>query len=569
MASCASILINTGGGLGIFLLGMSQLSEGLQAVAGHRMRRIVAAITNNRFIGIITGAVVTGIVQSSSVVTVMIVGLVTAGLMTLRQAVNVIVGSNIGSTATAWIVALLPTKLSDHSMFIVAFSALFYLFSKREKIRFVALAFLGIGLVFFGLELMNQGLKPLRTESEFLVWFRMFHADSIAGVLKCILVGTVLTGIIQSSAAAAAISLSLAYNGVISFETAAALVFGMNIGTTVTAWLAALGASTEARRAALAHTLFNCIGVILVAPLFLPVVVPLFHRLYPAMTTPTVTPEGTVYPHITAPIAMIHTGFNVVNTCLFLPFLGSFTALVRRLVPGGNVEEVPRLTMLKTQMMAPILAVEQAHQEVDQMATRAHQMLADFRQVLSGARKEDIERAIVEAEDRLDKVQHEVSNFLGKVMAAHLPTEVAYRARMLLRVADEYESVSDEVRALLGMMQRMRKNGMALSEEGRADLLSLHDLCERFALTITEAFRKGKSYAPDVLAHMRADSMEISQRIRDIRSAQLQRLTDHDPNVNPIKVVLLMDLLNVYRRLKEDFLNIGEAMIDERGDTPS
>ncbi len=566
MASTFSILTNTAGGLGIFLLGMSQLSEGLQVVAGKRLKQIVAAVTSNRIVGIITGAFVTGIVQSSSVVTVMIVGLVTAGLMTLRQAVNVIVGSNIGSTATAWLVALLPTKLSDHSMFIVAFAALFYLFSKREKVRFIALAFLGFGLVFLGLELMNQGLKPLRSDEDFLIWFRMFHADNICGVLKCVLVGTILTGIIQSSAATAAISLSLAYNGVISFETAGALVFGMNIGTTITAWLAALGATTEARRAALAHTLFNCIGVVIAVPLFLPAIVPFFHFLYPGMNAPAATAEGTIYPHITAPIATLHTAFNVVNTLLFLPFLGSYTALVRRLVPGGEVAELPRLTMLDTRMMSPILAVEQARQEVEQMAKTALRMMADFRLILEGGRREEVERGIRESEDSLDRVQHEVSTFLGQVMAAHLPTDVAYRARMLLRVADEYESVSDEVKSLLGMMQRMRNNGMALSPEGKAEMLSLHDACARFGEMVTNAFRQGKAHAPDVLTHMHSDAQALSQMIKDIRAAQLQRLTDHNPNAEPIKVVLLMDLLNVYRRLKEDFLNIGEAMIDERGD---
>ena len=569
MVSTCSILINTAGGLGIFLLGMNQLSEGLQAIAGKRLRSIVATVTSNRFAGITTGAVVTGIVQSSSVVTVMVVGLVTAGLMTLRQAVNVIVGSNIGSTATAWIVALMPTKLGDQSMIIIAGASLFYLFSKREKVRYVALAFLGIGLVFFGLELMSKGLSPLRTDPGFIEWFRMFQADCAWGVMKCIVVGTIVTGIIQSSAAAAAISLSLAYNGVISFETGSALVFGMNIGTTVTAWLAALAAPTEARRAALAHTLFNCIGVILLAPLFLPVFVPLLHHLFPAMTTPVSSAAGTVYPHITAPIAIVHTGFNIINTCLFLPFLGYFTALVRKLVPGQNVVEQPHLTILDAQLQAPALAVEQAHREVDLMAASALQMLTDFRIVLSGASRQDLERNIVETEDRLDTVQHEVSTFLGRVMAAHLPTDDAYRARMLLRTADEYESVSDEVRALLGMFQRMRKNGMSLSAEGKAEMLSLHDLCACFADKVTEAFRKGKASALDVLTHMHSDSAEISQLIKDIRAAQLQRLSDHKPHAETIKIVCLMDMLNVYRRIKEDCLNIGEAMLDERGDDNS
>jgi phosphate:Na+ symporter len=561
----SSILINTAGGLGIFLLGLSQLSEGLQAVAGKRLRKIVAAVTNNRFIGIVTGAFVTGIVQSSSVVTVMVVGLVTAGVMTLRQAVNVIVGSNIGSTATAWFVVLLPTKLGDQCMIIIAVSTLFYLFSKKEKIRYTALASLGIGLVFFGLDLMSKGLSPLRSDPAFIEWFHLFDATTAWGVLKCVLMGAAVTGVIQSSAASAAISISLAYNGVISFETAVALVFGMNIGTTVTAWLAALTASTEARRAALAHTLFNCIGVVVLAPLFMLVIVPYFYRTFPGMTQPETTASGMVYPRITAPIALVHTGFNIINTCLFLPFLGLFTALVRWLVPGSVVTEQPHLTRLDPLKISPVIAVEQARQEVDRMATCTQRMLVDFREILMGAKKEELERGIFETEELLDALQHEVSDFLGKVMSAHLPLDVAYRARMLLRVADEYESVSDEVQALLKMMMRMRANNMTLSDEGKKEMLTLHDMCMVFAEKVTEAFRRGKALAPDILTNMHTQSHAISQHIKEVRAAQLQRLTDHEPNADPIKVVLLMDLLNVYRRLKEDCLNIGEAIIDERG----
>ena len=566
MATTCSILINTAGGLGIFLLGLNQLSEGLQAVAGKRLRKIVAACTSNRFAGIVTGAFVTGIVQSSSVVTVMVVGLVTAGVMTLRQAVNVVVGSNIGSTTTAWFVVLLPTKLGDQSMIIIAVAALFYLFSKREKVRYTALASLGIGLVFFGLELMSKGLSPLRSDPGFIEWFHMFDASTLWGVLKCVLMGSLVTAVIQSSAASAAISISLAYNGVISFETAVALVFGMNIGTTITAWLAALTASTEARRAALAHTLFNCIGVVILAPLFMLVIVPWLHHAFPTMMEGQSTASGMVYPKITAPIALVHTGFNVVNTVLFLPFLGLFTMLVRHLIPDSVIVEQPHLAKLDPVKLSPVIAVEQARQEVHRMASCALKSLNDFREILSGTRKEELERNIFEAEDMLDTVQHEVSDFLGKVMSAHLPLDVAYRARMLLRVADEYESVSDEVQALLKMIMRMRSNSMTLSDEGKNEMLALHDMCSSFAEKVTEAFRLGKSLAPDVLANMHTQSHAISQRIKEVRAAQLQRLTDHDPNADPIKVVLLMDLLNVYRRLKEDCLNIGEAIIDERGD---
>lgn len=570
MATGSSILINTCGGLGIFLLGMSHLSEGLQAVAGKRIRRIVAAITSNKLIGIITGSIATAIVQSSSVVTVMIVGLVTAGLMNLQQAINVIIGSNIGTTITGWIVAIAPTKLGSHYMLIVAFAALIYLFAKKEKVRFLALACLGLGLIFFGLDLMSAGMKPLRNDPSFLVWFERFSAVDIVGVLKCVFVGAILTGILQSSSATIAIIISLAYNGVITFESATAFSLGAGIGTTFTAWLAAIGAPVEARRAALAHTLFNGIGAIIIIPLMLPFFIPLMHKVFPKIAIPTTTASGEVFTDVMIPIAAFFTGFKVIITIIFFPLLGVFAKIVTFFLPDNKdkltLESVTRLPKLDNRRIVPVLAVEQVRLEVIQMADSAHQMLDNFRVILAGESDEKLEQSIIDDEDRLDKIQHEVSSYLGKIMATHLPTEIAYRARMLLRVADEYESVSDEVRALLGMIQRMRKNNMSLSDDDQIELLQLHDQCRRFADTVTLAFSRSSSQAPDLLLHMHSDAKEISQRVKDVRSAQLMRLTDHDPNAHPINVVLLMDMLNVYRRLKGDYLNIGEALIDERGE---
>ena len=175
----------------------------------------------------------------------------------------------------------------------------------------------------------------------------------------------------------------------------------------------------------------------------------------------------------------------------------------------------------------------------------------------------DIENSIFHAEEEMDVLQHEVSEFLGVIMTTNLPSDVANRARMLLRVADEYESVSDEAAALLKQVIRMRKAGMKLSDRGRADLVSLHDMCREFAATVSEGFRQGKAHAADVLAHMHPDAAGISARVKEIRRAQMTRMSDHDPTIDPLCVVVVLDILNIYRRLKEDCLNIGEAMLDE------
>ena len=549
-AGAAAIVACLIGGLGIFLLGMQQISEGLQGVAGPRMRKVVAAATTNRFAGVATGTIVTAIIQSSSVTTVMVVGMVTSGIMTLLQAINVIIGANIGTTVTAWLVAVFPKVGVTAIMSIIGVAAILYLFATRERWKFIGLILLGLGLIFFGLELMSGALSPISESQgmrDAMALFSATGADgtfSVIGMLKCILVGAVATAIVQSSSATTGIAIILVANGAIDFNTAACLVLGMNIGTTVTAWLAALKAPTNARRAALAHSLFNVIGVLIMAPLF-PFVLPLAVRIF---HIDTMGPE-----QLTFAVAGVHTAFNAINTCIFLPFTRPYAWLIEHIIPDPKVRELPRLALLNPLKVAPVVAVEQARKEVEHMANRC----------LSGKTNETLENDIFHREEELDVIQHEVSAFLGQIMSTNLPADVAYRSRMLLRVADEYESVSDEVAALLKQFIRIRRSKMKLSDRGRQALLGLHDLCASFAATVTESFLQGKAHASDVLADMYPDAAGISARVKEIRKDQMLRLAEHDPTIDPLCVVIVLDVLNIYRRLKEDCLNIGEAMLDE------
>ena len=556
-ATFASVI----GGLGIFLLGMKQISEGLQAVAGPKMRKLVAAATTNRFAGVLTGAVVTGIIQASAVTTVMVVGMVTSGIMTLMQAINVIIGANIGTTVTAWLVAIFPKLDATFGLGLAGFAALVYLFAKRESWKYWGLIFLGLGLIFYGLDLVKSNMSPLSQTESFIDALKSFAVTDVAtgafsiwGMLKCIFVGAVATALIQSSSATTAIAVVLVTQRMISFDTAATLVLGMNIGTTVTTWFAAIGAPTEARRAALAHTLFNLIGVIIMAPFF-PILLPLADKLFGISQMDT-TGLGFA-------VAGIHTAFNVVNTAIFLPFTSQFAWLITRIIPDAKIHELPRLTVLNPLKLAPVVAVEQARKEVEQMSNRCETIIDGVREVLNGETTEELENSIFHAEEELDILQHEVSQFLGVIMTTNLPSDVANRARMLLRVADELESISDDVAALLKQFIRMRKANMKLSERGQADLLSLHDMCRTFAGTVFEAFRQGKVYAADLLNHMHSDASGITARVKEIRKAQMTRMADKDPTLNPLCTVVVLDMLNLYRRLKEDCLNIGEAMLEE------
>ncbi|MHC4287078.1 MAG: Na/Pi cotransporter family protein [Planctomycetota bacterium] len=261
------IIFQVCGGLGIFLLGMKNMSEGMQAVAGERLRKMIGAITNNRLMASGVGTFVTCVIQSSSVTTVMVVGMVNASIMTLTQAIGVILGANIGTTITGWI---LVVKIGKYGLPLLGISAFFYLFSKKDTVRFFAMFLVGLGMVFFGLQLMKNGFAPIKELPGFEAWFHKFQPDNYLGVLKCVMVGAVLTAIVQSSSATLGITMALALTGAINFHTAAALILGENIGTTITAFLASLGAFTNAKRAAYAHVIFNVLGVFWITLLFVP-----------------------------------------------------------------------------------------------------------------------------------------------------------------------------------------------------------------------------------------------------------------------------------------------------------
>ncbi len=359
VAQVTNMLATIVGGLGIFLLGMKNMSEGMQAVAGPSLRKMIGAVTNNRLLATTVGVIVTGIVQSSSVTTVMVVGFVNSGVMQLGQAVGVIMGANIGTTLTGWILVL---KIGKYGLPLLGGAAFIYLFSRRDRFRFWAMFFMGVGMVFFGLELMKDACALIKDMPQFALWFQQFQADSYFGVLKCACVGCLVTFVVQSSSATLGITISLAFEGVITYPTAAALVLGENIGTTITAYLASLGATTNARRAAYFHILFNLLGVFWITLIF-SWYIELIQSLSGVDVGKAVVENGkTTFPHTTAAIAATHSIFNVVNTLLFLPFLPFFVRLLERIVPSKPFKEKPHLTDLDIRMLdTPSMAIEQSH----------------------------------------------------------------------------------------------------------------------------------------------------------------------------------------------------------------
>jgi len=565
-ASNLSIYLNMAfnviGGLGIFMLGMKYMSDGLQTIAGSRLRRMIGAVTTNRFMATGVGCTVTMLIQSSSITTVMVVGFVNAGFMNLSQAIGVIMGANIGTTITGWILVL---KVGKYGLVILGVAALVYRFAKSDRWKYIAMAVMGVGMVFFGLLLMKDGFAPIRTMPEFEQWFHMFNADTYFGVLKCAAIGCVLTMLVQSSSATLGITIGLAWTGVIPFHTAAALVLGENIGTTITALLASIGATTNAKRAAYAHVVFNLIGVAVVTALFSQYVWLVEKVLCSLGSDPNMivtAADGTVsYPHIAAGIAAVHTGFNVTNTLLFLPLTGVMARLLTRFVPEKAYKEAPHLTGLDSRLLeTPPIGIEQSRVEIIRMGQMVRKMLRRLKMTISGEEYDErLNKKIFHTEEVLDIMQREVVEFMTSLMTDAISHDLAEEGREQLRIADEYESISDYVTNILKLHLRMEKEGQRFTGHYQAELLSLHDEVSEYVRMVTTAYEERNN---DIVSKAHTQGAEITHKVRDLRALCLQGVSD--THANSLLIVMFTDAINAYRRVKDHAMNVAECMAGEK-----
>lgn len=546
------------GGLGIFLLGMKHMSDGMQAVAGSSLRRLISAVTGNRMTATIVGTVVTCIVQSSSVTTVMVVGFVNSGVMQLTQAVGVIMGANIGTTITGWILAL---SIDKYGLPLLGAASFVYLFSRGDRFRYWALTLMGIGMVFFGLEIMKNSCAIIKQLPEFESWLKAFQARTYFGVLKCAMVGCVLTTVVQSSSAMLGITISLASQGIIDYQTAAALVLGENIGTTITAFLASLGATTNARRAAYFHVLFNVIGVIWITLIF-PWYIELIEWLVGVDAAKAVIVNGKeTFPYATAAIAAVHTVFNVANTLAFFPLMPLCVRFLVWAVPSKPFKEKPKLTDLDIRMLeTPSLAIEQSFKELQKMGDGCAKML-DWVKELRGQDEPDqaLSDRLKHREQVLDTVQDEVSAYITNLLSGNIPHAVADEARRQLRIADEYESVSDYLANLEKFDRKLRRDGHRFSEEQRTSLDQLNQMAAEYLDAVNEAHAVTNR---SVLIKTEPLSRRLRDAIKSLRKKHLEDLSRGD--MAPVVTVAFMAALNAYSRVRDHVHSVSEEIAEEK-----
>ena len=539
MKETLTILLTVLGGLGIFLLGMKHLSEGLQAAAGNGLRKFMSRATGHRIVGVMSGIVSTIIVQSSSITTVMLVGFVSTALMTLPQAFAVLIGANIGTTATVWIIAYAPNP-QMLGLVGLALGGAMYFFFRGERVHNLGLTVIGLGLVFLGLAFMAQGVMPIRQNPEIAKIFTAMSADSYWSILKIAFASTLLTAVIQSSAATIAIAMALAAQQLITYEVAIAVLFGANIGTTATGWLAAIGGTADAKRTALSHTLSNLIGSLVLVWFF-----PLFLKV------------RDVIPSEMGAIAITDTVFAICRGFIFFPLVKPFVKFIERLVPQPENEK-PHLSALRFGVrLSPVIACDQALMEVDFMKASNLELLDCVRQVLSGTAGADVEKHIVHREDILDNVQKEVTEFLGSIMSKRLAFDVSERARRLLRLTDELESVSDECATILKVVKRFRRQKQQISEKSLKVILNVHDRVSAYAAEVTPLPRSPRGGIP--LEKPQAEPQALHEHVRECRKIQLGRIGPEDPGPS-LRALGELDIINAYERIRAYYLNCAETL---------
>lgn len=534
------------GGLGIFFYGMKMMSDALQQAASDVITRVINSLTSNRFLAVTVGMIVTMIVQSSSVTTVMVVGFVNAGLMQLTQAIGVIFGSNIGTTITGWIISI---KVGKYGLLFIGLGIFPILFSKSSKLQNIGRIIFGIGMIFLGLTLMSGAFKPLRTNQEFLNMISYFSGQDYMSYFASIVTGCLLTVIIQSSSAMLGITIALASTGVIQFHTAAALVLGENIGTTITALLASVGTNTNAKRAARAHAMFNVIGVLIIFTI-LPWYVDFIELIIPTAAN-EIDAEGNL-PNIAAHIAASHTFFNVTATLLFLPFLGHLARLVIKMTPDAEGDKKQLILVGDAADIVPAVAIVQAESEVKKMFEITERMYGVCRKFLDNPKTKHLTK-ISDYEKVTDNMQKEVTVFMCKVMERPMSEAQSLRASAIVKVVDEFESVADYLERIV-----VYKNRFQIEEQNDPssdEYYKFMDKVWEFFVDCANGFWGKVQYDLDDM-YKRSEQLRIWSH--DIRDRHLDRVSKGE--YEPLTALTYSDMVVALRKIRAHALNVAEAV---------
>lgn len=534
------IVITFLGGLGIFLFGIKFMGDGLQKVAGDRLREVLDRLTSNPIMGILAGIVVTGLIQSSSATTVLTIGLVNAGFMTLKQAIGVIMGANIGTTITAFIIGI---KIENYSLLFIAIGAFFIFFFKNKRMSNIGQAIFGFGALFFGLKLMGTGVSPLAELDMFTELTIKLGEQPLLGVL----IGTIFTMTIQSSSAAIGLLQQLYAYGAIELKSALPVLFGDNIGTTITAVLASIGASVAARRAALTHVMFNVIGTIIVLSIF-----PLYYKMIAALEANlSLNPEMT--------LAFAHAIFNVSNTIVQAPFISVLAFIVTKLVPGEDIVVDYKAKHLDERFIgrSPSIALGQAREEVIRMGEFAEKGLLETAEYLQTGLMKHSELA-KQYEEAINNLDQKINDYLIKISTRSLSKNDSRLHSMLLDSIRDIERIGDHMENIIELKDYILSNKVPISDEAMSDLKEMFELT---ISTVKQAMEALHTQDLELAKAVIEKEHLIDKMERTLRKKHILRVNEGicDGSAGIIFVEIVTNL----ERIGDHAVNIAESILDD------
>ncbi len=529
------ILFKFIGGLGIFLFGIKFMSEGLQKTAGDRMRSLLAKYTSNPILGVLVGIVVTGLIQSSSGTTVLTIGLINAGLLTLRQAIGIIFGANIGTTVTAFIIGI---KIEDYALPIIALGAVFLFFFSKKRFQYIGQVIFGFGALFLGLSTMSSGVKPLQDLQVFTDFIVQMEGIPVLGVL----VGTIFTVIVQSSSATIGILQSIADEGMISLYGALPVLFGDNIGTTITAVLASIGASVAARRASLVHVIFNVAGTILFM-----LILPLVHDAVLWLGQDV---------NIRMQIAYAHAMFNITNTLIFLPLIPVLAWIVTKLVPGKMQEIEFRAKYLDERLLAnPSIALGQAKHEIIRMGSVARDMLNDASEYFFN-KDEKVANLALQKEQLINELDRKITEYMVKIQQSNLTADESAKASILMQTINDIERIGDHAENIVELAESRISQKVEFSEDAEKDLRDMLQLADHVVSKALHALEHDDEQAAEEVL---TSEVELDRMESVFRKAHINRLNQGACSGN--SGAIFLDIISNLERIGDHSKNIAQYIL--------
>ena len=532
------------GGFGLFMFGMEFMGEGLQKAAGSRMKNILGALTRNRLLGILVGAGVTALIQSSSATTVMVVGFVNVGLLSLKQAVGVIMGANIGTTITSWIVALGEwtqyLKPSVLAPIFLVIGIVLVMFAKNSQVKSIGQIVFGFGSLFLGLDMMSEAAKPLSRLDSVKHLFLMMGNHAILGVLT----GAIVTAIIQSSSASVGILQALALAGLVPWGSAIYIILGQNIGTCITAILSSIGASINAKRAATIHFLFNLIGTII----FGLIAIILCNFVFPTLRSQLIS---------AAEISMLHTIFNVLSTIILFPFGNLLVSIAETIIKGNNKTQDKTCFLDERLLETPNIAVEVTIKEVIYMGELAYWNMQNALEALLDKNEEKIQE-VFEKEREINTLQEKLNGFLIKLSNTSLAEHEQLRVSELFHMVSDIERVGDHADNIGELAKKLKEEKLNFSEIARKELENIsHIALECFSKAIKAYETRNKELAQEALPL----EDEVDKLEEKLRSKHMKRLVKEE--CDPFAGIIYLDMISNIERIADHALNIADLVVNE------